>query len=81
MRGVAVFAVSRVVAPVLTDARGSTRAGIACAQAEFQFSPFEGMEVREILCKPRLLKLTWAPRYKGADPAGEMKRDADQNDG
>lgn len=81
MKGVAVFAVSRVVAPVLTDACGSTRAGIACAQAELQFSPFESMEVREILCKPRLLKLTWAPRYKGADPAGETKRDADQNDG
>lgn len=29
MKGVAVFAVSRVVAPVLTDACGSTRAGIA----------------------------------------------------
>jgi len=47
------------------------------------FSPFEGMEIREILCKPRLLKLTRAPRYKGeeASPAGEAKPDANQNDG
>lgn len=38
------------------------------------FSPFEGMEIREILCKPRLLKLTREPRYRGAEPAREKKQ-------
>ncbi|MCR4427189.1 MAG: hypothetical protein NUW23_13570 [Firmicutes bacterium] len=43
---------------------------VAAASGQWAFfSPFEGMEIREIICRPRLLKLTRAPRHEEVDPA------------
>ena len=44
------------------------------------FSPSEGMEIREIICKPRSLRLTRAPRYEQADSAEETEPSTDQGD-
>jgi len=44
------------------------------------FSPSDGMEIREIICKPRCLRLTRAPRYEEASSVGEMEPSTGQDD-